>query len=91
MAFCTECGAEVGDKAVVCVKCGSPIKAKTLDVEAWTSGKMWTYGILGFIIPLFAFIMGIIGLTKEPRRVQGVILLCVGFAGISFWDKIFGM
>lgn len=84
--FCTNCGAEVLDKAVVCVKCGCQLlKEEACAMGAWTKNQMITYGILGFIIPIIGVIMGIIGLCKEPRRTQGVILLAIGLFAWFFW------
>ena len=85
--FCQNCGSEVSDKAVVCVKCGCALTQNKEDalVFPWTKNQMITYGIIGFIIPIIGIIMGIIGLCKEPRRTQGVILLAIGLFAWFFW------
>lgn len=94
MAFCQACGAEVLDTAVVCIKCGSPLKKDSniceSAAEAWPKNKMWMYGILSFIIPIVGIILGIIGLTKEPRRIQGAILIGIALFGLGFWKGFLG-
>jgi uncharacterized OB-fold protein len=87
MGFCKACGNEVVDSAVVCVKCGSSV-AKESKVEAWSTGKMWGYSVLSFLIPLIGIIFGIIGLTKEERRMQGGILMVVSIFALGFWSAI---
>ena len=89
MAFCKACGTEVLDTAIVCVKCGSPLTNDSA-VTAWSTNRMWGYGVLAFLIPIVGIVLGIIGLTKEPRRLQGGILLIVSIFAIGFWKGLMG-
>jgi uncharacterized membrane protein YvbJ len=88
MAFCKACGNEVLDTAVVCVKCGSALKADSPVVDttaAWPKNKMIGFGVLSFFLPFVGAIMGIIALFKESRRVQGIILLAISLFATGFW------
>lgn len=90
MKFCTACGKEVLETAVVCIGCGSALGNNSVvcDVEPWTQGKMIGYGILSFLLPLVGGILAIIGLTKEPRRMQGAILMGITIFALFFWSAI---
>ncbi len=50
--FCSNCGNQVDDKAVICVKCGAPIHKKPQN-DSYSFGWWW----LGFFIPLAGFII----------------------------------
>lgn len=40
--FCTECGAEINDKAVVCPKCGVPVVSKSVAVPNYLVAAVLT-------------------------------------------------
>ncbi|MCH5299199.1 MAG: zinc-ribbon domain-containing protein [Ruminococcus sp.] len=88
MAFCRNCGNEIDDQAVVCVKCGAAVEGKTVPVQPQTiggdadvqqnKGIAWLsyVGIL-LIIPLF------VKKTSEYCKFhvkQGAILFCTELA-----------
>jgi TM2 domain. len=51
MAFCSNCGGETGGKAVVCVKCGAPLKQTS---QGEGKGWMTTLLLCLFLGPLGA-------------------------------------
>lgn len=79
--FCKSCGAEINDKAVVCVKCGVP----TIKI----GGKNKT------IAALLALFLGGIGIHKFylGRWIQGFLYLIFSFTFIplilSFFECIY--
>lgn len=84
MAFCRNCGNEIDDQAVVCVKCGAAVEGKTIptvggdaDVQQ-NKGIAWlSYLGIFFLIPLFA------KKTSEYCKYhvkQGVTLFCTELA-----------
>lgn len=76
--FCNSCGKEIADDAVICIGCGRAVKPVKASGEKWGTGAMVALVIGSIIIPLIGIIFGIIGLTKEEKREQGVTLLVIG-------------
>lgn len=88
MAFCRNCGNEIDDQAVVCVKCGTAVEGKTIPVQPQTiggdadvqqnKGIAWLsyLGIL-ILVPLFARKNS--DYCKYHVK-QGAILLCTEIA-----------
>jgi len=88
MAFCTACGGEVMDTAVVCVKCGSAIKSKTDSGTPWATGTIVALCIATLVIPLIGFFAGGWGVVKEAKRSQGFMLLGLACLTTIFWIAI---
>jgi len=68
MAYCSNCGAEISDDAIVCTKCGVQIKAlsksgSTSNVND-TGGFGW--GLLGFCIPIAGLILYLVWKQERP-------------------------
>ena len=67
MKFCSHCGKEVRDDAVVCVHCGCALeeKKKTDNADAYSAGL----ALLGFFFPLIGFILFcVFRFSNEPRK-----------------------
>ena len=58
--FCSNCGAEINDKAVVCVKCGCAVNRPTTStmVQDGTSTKDW------LVTLLLCFFVGCLGIHR---------------------------
>ncbi len=76
--FCSSCGKQIADDAVVCIGCGRSTRQASVSGEAWGVGFMILMVIGTLIIPLIGLVSGIVGLTKEPKRAQGAGLLALG-------------
>lgn len=78
--YCQHCGKEIPDDAVICIGCGRAVKP----LPKLLSGKKWSGGVLALLIigaifiPFLGIVAGIVGLTQEAKRVQGIILLVLG-------------
>jgi len=100
--FCTKCGAEINDEAVVCIKCGCAVK----DIKRKRmSGLAVLSFIFSFLLGPVAIILGIIALNKISNKLNSVkgkglaitgivigaitsILFCIGFfAGFSSYKN----
>lgn len=77
MKYCSKCGKELVDEAVICVGCGCPVNGtpsantqKTQQAE--TSGLATGAIICAFLLPLVGLILGIIGNSKysDPQLKQ---------------------
>ena len=89
--FCTHCGTEVSDDAVICVNCGCAIEQKPAAPAAAPAGKIQVSVILGIVGIIFAWLLAIIGhITsiigivfgikeyKQTNKMLGLILSIVG-------------
>ena len=103
--FCSKCGKEVLEEAVVCTHCGCMIKNNIVksDISAEKSNKKTqtslVLGIVGIVVAwLFALaghIVSIIGIVlgikeyKESERMTGLILSIIGEV-CSIFSSIIG-
>lgn len=70
MAYCSNCGNMLDDKAIICVKCGEPCGKKKANPND-TSGGGWLL-VLSIIAPAIGFIVGLVlhneGKVKLAKR-----------------------
>ncbi|MBR3954071.1 MAG: zinc ribbon domain-containing protein [Clostridia bacterium] len=71
MKYCSKCGKEIMDDAVICVHCGCQVAgATTLELNVQRQKKELSpdvakYAfIFAFLMPLVGLILGIVGVTK---------------------------
>ena len=88
--FCSHCGSEIDENAVICVKCGCAVNEEKNDsVESVKKAKTsLIFGILGIVFAwLFAIIghvLSIIGIVvgikeyKATNKMTGLILSIIG-------------
>lgn len=78
--FCTKCGKEINDQAVVCVHCGCLVEngnhggyASVSNMTAGTeTAEKSTLAVLSFVfaflMPIVGFVLGIVGAIKYKNR-----------------------
>lgn len=71
MKFCSKCGQEVHEQAVVCVHCGCPIEGAAV---ANANKKYSAMSITGFILSLISIYFSIYGAVA----VAGIIFSAIG-------------
>lgn len=76
MKFCTNCGNQVHDNAVVCLKCGSAIQP-LVKVEEVNPTINPLFVIFSFLSPLFGFIYWPVKAKTRPN-----CALCCGIVSI---------
>ena len=84
MKFCSKCGKEIVDEAIVCPNCGCAVAAVPSAVAE--DAPNMGYAVLGFFIPLAGLIMYLVLKDKTPMKAasagKGAL---IGFvAGIAF-------
>ena len=94
MKFCSKCGKEINDEAVVCIHCGcSTTTNKMMEKDAPDMG----FAILGFLIPLVGLILYLIYKDQAPLKAKSagkgaLISFCIGlFFSVIYGIAIMGM
>lgn len=78
--FCTKCGAEINDSAVVCVNCGCAVGGKQVVEEEKDMTVSVGLVIVSVLIPLFGIIYWPVKAKTRPKCAQAC-----GIAGIISW------
>lgn len=99
MKYCSHCGKELCDEAVICTECGCFVENKP---EPKTDQSISALAIVGFVcafcMPLVGLICSIIALNKaksagdvksKPFAVAGVAISAVSIAVILFYLLIY--
>lgn len=83
MAFCPACGAEVNEKAVVCVKCGVPVTPAGSVQAGPVSDKEWLTTML------LCFFLGGLGVHRFYTGHTGIgIAQLLTLGGCGIWALI---
>jgi flagellar FliL protein len=95
MKYCSHCGAEVNDEAVVCIKCGCSVSNTTnqvLGIVNPNDAPNKGFAVLGFFFPLVGFILWLVWNNSSPKKAKscgigaliGVIGIPIIITGIFF-------
>ena len=69
MKFCSKCGAQIEDDAVICVKCGCAVAPeKKLSKDEKSTG----FNVLAFFIPLIGLILWLIWKEDYPIKSKSI-------------------
>lgn len=79
--FCSKCGKEIMDEAVICPACGCPVAGKALsNANAEEDMPNGGLNVLGFLIPLAGLIMYCTMIGKTPKKANQIGLFSlIGF------------
>lgn len=66
--FCSNCGKEIDDKAVVCVNCGCAVgkRPNSSKPDAPSAG----FAVIGFLVPLVGLILYLIYDAEQPLKAR---------------------
>lgn len=94
--YCTKCGSEINDEALICTNCGcatSNYYNNNLKVPPKDKNGMAIAGfVCSFFIPLLGWIFGGIGLSMANKRngkFKGFAIAALVIASISFLINLF--
>ena len=68
MKYCSHCGAQIDDQAVICVKCGCAVVAHTTAVDESSTGL----NVISFLFPIIGLVLYIIYHEKSPIKAKGI-------------------
>ena len=81
--FCSKCGKEILDEAVVCTNCGCAVNGGK-NMTAAAGGEDIPNGglnVLGFLIPIVGLIMYCVMHSQTPRKANQIgVFSLIGFA-----------
>ena len=81
--FCSNCGAEVNDNAVVCVKCGCAVNRPAVFASVNGSSKDW------LVTLLLCFFVGVFGIHRFYVGKTGTaIIQLLTCGGCGIWTLI---
>lgn len=89
--YCTKCGAEINEQAIVCPKCGcatANYASKTENVKTENKNGIAIAGfVCSFFIPILGWIFGGIGLARANKRngkFKGFSIAAIVIASVMF-------
>ena len=79
MKFCSKCGNELADEAVICPACGCAVESAAAPVAAEDKTSVGLC-VLSFLIPLFGIIYWAVKHKEVPKKSKACLI-----AGIAGW------
>ena len=67
MKYCSKCGKEINEEAVVCIHCGCRVESTPYHEE---DKKSPGFGVLGFFFPLIGLILYCVWKDKTPLKAK---------------------
>ena len=68
MKYCTQCGNQLVDEAVVCPQCGCAAALKNMTLDVPSKGL----NVLGFLFPLVGLILYLVNREKAPIKANAI-------------------
>ncbi|MBQ8141388.1 MAG: zinc ribbon domain-containing protein [Clostridia bacterium] len=68
--YCSKCGKEVNDDAVVCVHCGCAIENEKTSIANQNDAPNTGFAVLGFLIPLVGLILYLVNKDTAPLKAK---------------------
>jgi hypothetical protein len=96
--YCTKCGKEIDDEAIICVNCGCSTTPTKKNVEPDSDSVGW--GFLGFFIPLVGLILWLVWKDEAPKKAKSLgigalVSVCIdvvgGIIALILWAVGFGL
>lgn len=90
MKFCSHCGKEIMDEAVICPSCGCPISGLELNKSETNESASVGLVILSILIPIVGIILSIAYWNSKPKAARtyltvGLIVIGAGLALYLFY------
>lgn len=68
--FCSKCGKEIHDEAMICVHCGCAIETKKASAVNSNDAPSTAFAVLGFFIPLVGLILYLVNKDTTPLKAK---------------------
>ena len=73
MAYCTNCGSDIDNRAVSCPECGHQTSVNNQEYLIETRGSRWFF-VLGFCIPVVGLVLFFVWLKDKPRSATSALV-----------------
>lgn len=85
--YCKNCGSEIDDKAVICIKCGAPTGINSSPIVTSNEPASTGLKIISLLIPLVGLILYLVYNEKEPIKAKecGKFALIGTAIGVGLW------
>ena len=67
MKFCSHCGAQIDDNAVICIKCGCQVAQKNTNPQ---DAPNIGFAVLSFFFPLVGLILWLVWMNSSPLKAK---------------------
>ena len=99
MKFCTKCGKELVDEAVVCIHCGCAVAGATTATAATpvveNDAPSTGFAVLGFFFPMIGLILYLLNMNTAPLKAKsagkGALAGVIASAVVGVISAIFSM
>lgn len=93
--FCSKCGKEINDEAVVCIHCGCTTGSRKASIENSNDAPNAGFAVLGFFIPLVGLILYLVNKDTAPLKAKSagkgaLIGFCVSIALSIIYGALVG-
>ncbi len=85
--FCTNCGKELNDEAVICIDCGVPTDNFKQEEIPQKNGMAIAGFVCSFFVPVLGWVFGGIGLSRADKRGgkgKGFSIAAIAIASAGF-------
>ena len=94
MKFCSKCGKEINEEAIICVHCGCSVTPTTAPANA--DAPSTGFAVLGFFFPLIGLILYLVNKDTAPLKAKSagkgaLIGFCVSLAFSIIYAIVFGV
>jgi hypothetical protein len=70
MKYCSHCGTEIADEAVICVKCGCPAASNPQGAANLNDAPSGGFAVLGFFFPFIGLILWLVWNNSSPLKAK---------------------
>ena len=84
MKFCSKCGHEIMDEAIVCPNCGCAVVAPTTPTQVSQDDINVGLCILSALIPLFGLIYWALKYKETPKKARACGMIAIASWAICF-------
>lgn len=84
--FCSNCGSELNEEQVICLKCGVAVKSNTIPNKTNNTSNNASsdkQGLVGFILGLISIVAWFIPLFGYPVTICGIVFSAKGLKSVT--------
>lgn len=95
MQYCTNCGKQIDEKAVVCPNCGVAVSNNSNAISAVEDTGNWGWAVLGFCIPIAGLVLYLVWKDSKPLSAKragiGALALVITYVLLMILSILIGM